>query len=689
MTTIKSRITREIDYPEMRNIHPEDHGHSSAVYELTIKDKPIVVVIGKPKYNFTDKDVIYFPIYSLSNSNTIEAQIGIFEILQSDALKVFDDDGDIDIDRLGEPLVYPYIEKNIQRLKSDVYQILQKSSGRPEDLGKPKSDGKSKKENAKEEDDATSVRIPHDKQMPSSRKAEKTLEKGIFTIDTDVPKPPILNEETQEEAEEIQMKYKEKSHSPWIQKFMKNVNYGIHAVESNGDCFFAVIRDAFKQIGHITTVAKLRAILAEKADESVFRNSRDVYLGILGEIKEIDGRLLHIKKVVEKELKTKATKASSEDAKNIAEQARELKSQHKELVSDKREMAQLIDITVGSSFRDIDTLAKFKDFVQTPDFWANEWAISILEYELKIKIILFSELSYDEGSIHTVMNCGIRDKRISSADFFEPEYYIATTYSGNHYKLVTYKDKRIFSFHEIPYHTKMLIVNKCVEQTAGLYGRIQDFRDLLARKGINPDTIEPDDEEEEYNDLYDPEVQFNYYKRASKSEPPGKASGEKMVKSKEKDYVGLKKIVEWRKKLDDSWITEPPIEIDGKRWASVSHFVYGARYKKQFPDFYGLFSLNSDHEISKDIKMAEDAISSSGKHNGTVIRPAEVKSDPDFQDRGTEERNKAIRNKFSDNPELKQLLIITKDAKLAIHLPKDKYETDTQLMRLRKELQQR
>ena len=697
MTSVKSRINQEIDYPEMRNIHPEDRGHPSAVYEMSIKDKPIVVVLGKPKYNFIDKNVIYYPIYSLSTDDTIEAQVGIFEILQADSLKIFDNDGDIDIESLGEAVLYPYMEINYQKLKSDVYRILQKHNidiDIDKDLGKePKNPDVELGETVAFDDDATSIRVPKEKTMPASKKATEALESGIFTIVDDIEKPPILNEETQEEADEIQHKYKDKAHNPWIQKFMKNPHYAIHDVESNGDCFFAVIRDAFHQIGYNTTVAKLRAILAEKADESVFRSYRDIYLDILGGIKEMDAELTHIKKVVEKDLKVKSKAAkTAEETKEITAQAKEYNAKYKALVAKKREQEELIQTTVGTGIRDIDNLAKFKEYIQTSGFWADEWAISTLEYELKLKIILFSELSYNDGSIHTVMNCGIRDKRLPTNELFEPKYYIITTYSGDHYKLITYKDKRIFTFHEIPYHAKMLIVNKCVEQTSGMYSRIQDFRDLLARKGIEPDSAEGAAEDDLDNDLYDPDVQFNYYKRASKSEAPGKASGEKMVKAKEKDYTALKRVVDWRKKLDDSWVTEPPIEIDGKRWASVAHFVAGARYKKGYPDFYGLFSLDSASEIAKDTKMAEDAISKTGKHEGTIIRPAEVKIDPDYEGingRIIEERKKALEHKFGDNHELTQLLLMTKDAKLAIHFPKDRVEADMALMRLRKELAHR
>jgi hypothetical protein len=53
---------------------------------------------------------------------------------------------------------------------------------------------------------------------------------------------------------------------------MKNEHYGIHDVESNGDCFFAVIRDAFQQIGYKTTVAKNSRIVAKDVTEEVFQN---------------------------------------------------------------------------------------------------------------------------------------------------------------------------------------------------------------------------------------------------------------------------------------------------------------------------------------------------------------------------------------------------------------------------------
>ena len=49
---------------------------------------------------------------------------------------------------------------------------------------------------------------------------------------------------------------------------------------------------------------------------------------------------------------------------------------------------------------------KFKEYVQTTSFWANGWAISVLEYELKVKLILLSERAYLDEDEFNVLLCG-------------------------------------------------------------------------------------------------------------------------------------------------------------------------------------------------------------------------------------------------------------------------------------------
>ena len=48
---------------------------------------------------------------------------------------------------------------------------------------------------------------------------------------------------------------------------------------------------------------------------------------------------------------------------------------------------------------------------------------------------------------------------------FKPKYYILAEHTGNHYKLITYKGKKNFRFHEIPHGIKKLIQEKCMESS--------------------------------------------------------------------------------------------------------------------------------------------------------------------------------------------------------------------------------
>jgi predicted NAD-dependent protein-ADP-ribosyltransferase YbiA (DUF1768 family) len=287
------------------------------------------------------------------------------------------------------------------------------------------------------------------------------------------------------------------------------------------------------------------------------------------------------------------------------------------------------------------------------------------------------------------MRCEIYDS--NEGEKFRPDYYIMTSYTGQHYKLITYKNKKIFKFQEIPYDIKVLIINKCMEKNSGIYYKIDDFCNMKTELGLPSDCGKPESDEDEFlmKDLYDKDIVFRFYENANKQPQPGKGAGETIPPSRLQEFSKLndkkdKAMVDWRKKLDDTWpIT---IHVDNHKWKTVKHYCLGSQFKRGFPDFYLEFSLDSDSKISQDLDFAIIAGSESGKLESKILRKPEIKADADYETRKEAERKEALLSKFTQNLDLKKMLIATKPARLDHFIRRNKSEVDELLMTVRKEM---
>jgi predicted NAD-dependent protein-ADP-ribosyltransferase YbiA (DUF1768 family) len=696
-------------YEENRKLEEEDIGIESPVYNITIYDKSFIIAIGNERRLIQKKNTFYFPIYLL-NKIYVLSQIGAFEYESSkdvieDRIKPFlDSSGDIDVNRLGDPILYSFANFDyfesltntitpiaLKELES-VY-IEEKSSKKMNDL----------KDDIEEDITIKEPRpfeLTEDDMKPlseSSIKTNKVLKNGVFTINKTNLSIPHLSEETKEIAKDKKESYIESKSSKWIEKYMKNNHYDFVETLSNGDCLFDTIRLAYEQIGYETDIKKLRALVAKEVTKEKFMTYRELYTSTVAEIVDTDKQLRGM--IAEnKNLKERLSSLPQTDKQKRAEiirQANDIKKQHDVLKKKQIENHKFLE--EFSHMKGIDTIDKFQNYILTPDYWADDWAIEVLERELNIKLIIFSEGDYEEDDENNVIRCTFASHN-SKTDIFTPDFYVMTTYSGNHYRLITYDNKRIFNFREIPYDVKSMVIIKCMERNSGLFAQIYDFKEWKRKLGVGSDGDDESEDEEEPEELkrgggfnrLDKSTIFIFYDKSNSNNKPGKAANESISPEKIHEYTELSLNKNWRKKLDDDWVST--FELDNKKWKTVEHYYQAAKFKKHNPHFYNRFSLDdTSSEIAKEVVLAKAA----GSQNGSfkkgkrelLLRPVDIKIDPDFySSRKKEEREKALYAKFSQNEELKNILLLTKNAFLKHFIPKRKPEQDGPLMMVRQRL---
>lgn len=668
---VKSLLDNTIDYPEAKILDKTDKDFEASTYEISLFDMDVMIALGQPKYSFVERNIIYYPMYLVKNQK-VDTQIGVYEIKSSDMPSLIDEDGDINLALLNDPLLYSFVDKNL------------------------------------------------------------IMGVEVITIEDEDEKEKLpLSEQTASDAQQERTEFDKKDKNiTWIQRFMKNKNYGIVENEGAGECLFAVIRDGLQTTGKNITVKEMRKILADNATQEMLEIYTTLYVNaqledttIKTEIKELTAR----NKTLKEKIKTTTDRAVLT---TLIKQAEDVQKKNKDIKNSKSYTEDML--REFAFMKGVKTLAQLKEKIQTCAFWGNTWAISTLERSLNVKLIILSEEYYNADDKEHVLQCGQLNDDV--LDDFTPSHYIIANHQGNHYQLITYKEYGAFTFKELPYDIKMLIVDKCMERLAGPYYIIPDFRALndkmkfFVEENEEPQPKEqaqakpapkeqekpapkeqakpapekpaqakpapkeqaqaenaPKEQEDLLSDLYNNSTVFQFYSGSMDKPLPGSGAGETMGPEGVKEYDDLKKITSWRKMLSNTY---PAVFIlDGHKWLSVEHYYQGSKFKRQNKDYYLQFSLDSKSELSQNQAMAEGAGSKNGKYQGKVIRAKEINIDDDFfSGRDKKEMEDAMFAKFSQNDDLKKILLATKRAKLTHFVRGSPPVVFNELMRVRQRL---
>lgn len=634
---VQSKVNPVVDFPNIKQLDSSDKNTDANIYKVKINGIKLLIALGNKKDTYISSGVVYYPIYLIYNEKVV-SQIGLYEIATELSATVIGGDNETDIEKFNlPPLFYPYVTMNFLKKYTEDY-----------DADDDDVDEKKMKEEAEE-----------DTVDPMAAEKEKS--------ETD--------EESKKEDEPV------KEDAPWIQRFMKSTQYNIVGNEGGGDCLFIVISTALASVGINKSVADLRNILAENATEDIFHGYKNIFDSITNTILKLKKEISDLAKENTNLMKEIQITKDRTAARILITQGEENK---KRSGVAKVELKQTIENYKEFKFmKGVTTLGEFKAKIHTNEFWGETWTISTLERILNIKLIIFSNEAFNNEDMGNVLLCGqLNDDVLESSGEFTPKYYILTSFLGMHYELITYKNQKTLTFTEIPLLIKNLIIEKCLERNAGPYYIIPNFRDYARKLNIKiPEETAP----EMSSDLYNNDTVFQFYSKSNKGPKPGKGSGEKITPDKINDYRELAMIPDWRRKLSNFW--EEPFTLDGKQWLSVEHYYQGSKYKKNNPEVYNEFSLDSGSELSKSPVMAKGAGGKKGSFKGKRIIPKGVVIDPDFfKGRSEKTMDDAMMAKFTQNKDLKAMLLATKNAKL-VHFSRGSPPiVFNDLMRVRREL---
>ena len=679
---VLSKLDKSTSYPELKGVDPDDFKKEANLYEIEIKDIDVVIAVGAAKKNYEQRNITYFPVYLVKTNNKV-IQIGVYEVFTTDLLNYMDENGNLNVEELDDPLIYTFVSK---KMLENLRLVIEGDSKNMDELVKKEveelNDVDVEDANSYTEKDKANDGVFEQHKIPK-------LREDIFTqVENFVPSVSTLTEETKKDADALRDKYEASSSNTWIEDYTKNNKFGIIDNEGGGDCLFATIRDAFSQLGQHTTVQKLRKKLAEEATNEIFLNYKEQYdmasasvVASTKDIKELEIEYEKYKKLYSETL-------DRNQKKQFTEAAKKLKEQRERIIKEK-----ILSQEIANEYKymkDIDTLEKFKRKIQTCEFWAETWALSTLERLLNIKFILLSSEAHKSKDLANVLNCGqLNDTILESRGVFTPDFYIMVDYLGWHYKLITYKKKYIFAYSEIPYDIRKKIVDKCMEKNSGVFALIPDFIKFKSQFVKEPTACKFEElSDAKIRGLYDEAIVFQFYDKSANGRQPGKGSGEIIPKEAVLGFSNLHSIKDWRRKLDDFWVEpDKTFVLDGHRWNSVEHYYQGSKFKESNPEFYLSFSAEAGTELSKNPEMAKAAASSSGKYKGELLRPVEVSIDPTFYGKRKEkELFDAVCAKFNQIGELKTVLLETKNAKLMHYLKGKEPELAESLLMVRDKL---
>ena len=109
---VLSKINKSVSYFETKKVDSNDLSKEADLYEINANGVNIIIAIGNAKKDFEDKNITFFPIYLVKSNNKV-MQIGLYEVKSSDLTNYIDDEGNLEVEKIDEPLIYVFVTRQM------------------------------------------------------------------------------------------------------------------------------------------------------------------------------------------------------------------------------------------------------------------------------------------------------------------------------------------------------------------------------------------------------------------------------------------------------------------------------------------------------------------------------------------------------------------------------------------------
>lgn len=512
---VRSKIFNECIYLETKQINERDENIDIQLYKIKLLNcenvyitvgssnkkhrktclKQVVTTKNDDDYTNDDNIIVYHPIYLMDSQDNeiVISRIGVYEIMKSKYNDFLDSDGDLLVDNL-EPLLFSFITDEflikhkyscsieIQTIDDIKEQLVENEQNIGKFLEKEAKEAKETKDDGRE-----TPPILLEKEADADKLLEIYPKQNIDQYNEEYTKV-YLSKPLEGDENAIQ----------WPRAYLLNKNFKIIDKGGGGDCLFCVLASAINDFSvnnkgngipvfSMQDVNTLRTIVSENVTENDYDNYVTIYKDLYEQKRVLT---LEIKRFIEehKHISDNFKQTTNEARrKELVLENKEIKRKVNELESQLKNVKEMLN--EFKYMKSLKSLRDFKSYITSSNYWGDEMALGILQKHFNFKAIILSQqdfikntravsLPLTEGFVKNMKNI-IQCGSTSLGGMDSPNFYIILNYTGDHYQIISYRNKEAFTFDEIPFSLKIAISKECMKQdlSAG-YGKIKQFVDF-------------------------------------------------------------------------------------------------------------------------------------------------------------------------------------------------------------------